>query len=81
VLEQGTDHARRPRAVRVLHDQRVQPILAVQHLVQSPVVRQDADAAHPPVGRDPGTQQRVDVHRLVGTVEAAHPEVHDAGRH
>ena len=40
--------------------------------------RQDADAADAPVQRAPLLHEPVEVHRLVGAVEAADPQVHDA---
>ena len=42
------------------------------------VVRQHADPADAPVERLAVVHQAVEVHRLVGPVEAADPEVHDA---
>ena len=43
------------------------------------VERHHADPADPPVQRLALVHQPVQVHRLVGSVEAADPEVHDAG--
>jgi hypothetical protein len=74
---QGPDHARLTSAVRVLEHQGVEPVLAVQGVAHPGVPGHRAHADDPEVEGLPRVHQRVDVHRLVGAVEPAHPEVDD----
>ena len=72
------DDPRLPAAVRGLQHQRVEAVLGLHRLLHLSVERHHADAADPPVQRLALVHQLVEVHRLVGAVEAADTEVHDA---
>lgn len=69
------------RPVGVLEHQGVQPVLRVEHRGDPPVVRQDTDADDGPVVGQTRLHEAVDIHRLVGAVEAADTEVDDATGH
>ena len=66
-------------AVGVLDDQRVGEALRREGVAHAGVAGQDADAHDPAVERLALLHQPVEVHRLVGPVEAAHADVDDAG--
>lgn len=74
------DHPRHGAAVGVDGEQRVQAILGGQHVADRRVRRQHADPADAPV-TIAGGQHVVQVDGLVGPVERADPEVHDAHPH
>jgi hypothetical protein len=78
VVDERADDPVPDRAVGVLLDEGVQAVLRGEHLLHAAVVRQHADAADAPSARRAGGQQPVEVHRLMGTVEPADTEVHDA---
>ena len=73
------DHARIPVAVRVLLDERVEAVLRREHLLDAPVAVEHAHAADAP-GALAALEQAVVEERLVGAVEAADADVHDARR-
>src|SRR5665648_1065003 len=80
VVHDRPDHPRVPGPVRVLDHDGVQVVLGAQGVGHRAVLRQHADAADGPVVRDSLRHQVVEVDRLVGAVEAAHPDVHDSRR-
>ena len=59
-------------------DQRVQPALCPERIRDALVGGQDSGTRDRPVG-DATQAQIIEVDRLMGTVEAPHPDVHDAG--
>jgi len=81
VVHERADHPGLVRAVRVLEDERVEAVLGGHDVGHPPVARQDADAADAPVEGLAVLHEAVEVHRLVGPVEAADAEVHDPGGH
>ena len=62
----------------MLDHEREQAVLRGHDLLHPPVAGQDADPADPPVQRLAALHEPVQVHGLVGPVEAADAEVHDA---
>ncbi len=81
VLGDGSDDRGVPRAVGVPERQGVEAVLSVHDVLHATITRQHAHAADSPARRgvDVAAQQPIHVHRLVGAVEPADTEVHDAG--
>ena len=65
-------------AVGSLQHEGVQAVLRIERLLHGAVRGQRPDAADRPAGAPPCVQQPVHVHRLVGAMEPADAEVHDA---
>ena len=79
VVVDGADDGRLAAAVAVLEGQGVEVVLGRQRIAHARVAGQQADAADAPVQGPAVAHEAVDVHGLVGAVEAAHPHVDDAG--
>ena len=62
----------------MLHSKGVMAVLAVHYFLHVGVTGQDPDAADGPVMGFSGIHEPVQVHGLVGAVEAAYSEVDDA---
>lgn len=64
--------------VRVPEDEGVAVVLSPQDVTHPGVAGQQPDAADGPVAGESLVHEAIEIHRLVGAVEPAHPDVHDA---
>ena len=77
IVDDRADHACVPAAVRVLEDQRVQPVLVTQDVAHCPVAGHDPYPADAPLARHATLQQPVDVHGLMRPVEVTGSDMRD----